>query len=138
PVPFENIEGSAQVAASLDVAICTGETNYLKLDFVDLLEARAADIMMPDLMRMGGVTEWMKTARLCEAFQTPVTPHLFMEVSTHLAAACPNAFWQEYQPWWEDMLVEPVDFRDGKIHLSNRAGFGIEIDEAAVRKYELK
>ena len=138
PVPFEDIAGSAEVTAALDVAVCTGENNYLKLDFAHLLEARAADIMMPDLMRMGGVTEWLKTAHLCESFQTPVTPHLFMEVSSHLAAACPNAIWQEYQPWWNPILAEPVSFHNGAIHLTELPGFGIEFDESAVNKYELK
>jgi L-alanine-DL-glutamate epimerase-like enolase superfamily enzyme len=137
PMPFEDVEGYANIAGALGMPLCTGESNYLKSDFLRLLEAGAADIMMPDLMRMGGVTEWLKTAHLCEAFQAPVTPHLFMEVSAHLAAACPNVIWQEYQPWWEPILVEPVDFRNGVIHLSDRPGFGVEIDEDAARRYEI-
>ncbi|MCC7105668.1 MAG: mandelate racemase/muconate lactonizing enzyme family protein [Chloroflexi bacterium] len=138
PLPYDNVPGFAQVAAALELPICTGETNFFKADFVKLIEARAADILMPDLMRMGGVTEWLKAARLCEAYQVPVTPHLFMEVSAHLAAASPNVFWQEFQPWWEPILVEPVDFHDGAIHLRDRPGFGIEIDEARVKQYELR
>jgi L-alanine-DL-glutamate epimerase-like enolase superfamily enzyme len=61
-----------------------------------------------------------------------------MEVSSHLAAACPNAIWQEYQPWWNPILAEPVSFHNGAIHLTELPGFGIEFDESAVNKYELK
>lgn len=137
PLPHEDIDGYAQVRAAIGMPLCTGESNYLKADFVRLLQAGAADFYMPDLMRMGGVTEMVKTVHLCEAYQATVTPHLFMEHSVHVAAASPNVVWQEHQPWWEPILREPVDVRDGVIHLSERPGFGIELDEAAVARYEL-
>ncbi len=138
PLPYEDLEGCAAVAAALDTPICTGETNYTSEDFRRMCELRTADILMPDLMRMGGITEWLKAARLCQAFRRPVTPHLFMEASAHLVAACPNAIWQEHMPWWEPILQEPVDFRDGLIHLRDRPGLGLEWDERAVAKYELR
>lgn len=137
PIPHEDVRGTARVAAALDVPLCTGESNYLKEDFVELIQAEAADILMPDLMRMGGVTEFLKVAHLCESFHRPITPHLFMEVSAHLAAACPNAIWQEHQPWWEPILSQGVELRDGEIRLSDRPGFGIELDEDAVRRFEV-
>lgn len=90
---------------------------------------------MPDLMRMGGVTGWLAAAHVADAFNVPVSPHLFTEASVHLAAACPNGVWQEHQPWWEPILTEPVEVRDGAIVLSDRPGFGVEPDEAAVRRY---
>ncbi len=138
PLPYEDIEGCAAVAAALDTPICTGETNYTSEDFRRMCQAGTADILMPDLMRMGGVTEWLKAARVCQAFRRPVTPHLFMEASAHLVAACPNAIWQEHMPWWEAILKEPVDFRDGMIHLRDRPGLGLEWDEKAVAKFELR
>ena len=138
PLPYEDIEGCAAVAAALDAPICTGETNYTSEDFRRMCQVGAAGILMPDLMRMGGVTEWLKTARLCQAFHRPVTPHLFMETSAHLVAACPNAIWQEHMPWWEPILREPVDFREGMIHLRDRPGLALEWDEKAVAKYEVR
>ena len=75
-----------------------GKSNYLKDEVLALAQAGAADYVMPDLMRMSGVTEWMKSARVCEAFGLPVTPHLFMEHSAHLACAAPNGVWQDASP----------------------------------------
>jgi L-alanine-DL-glutamate epimerase-like enolase superfamily enzyme len=137
PVPFDDVAGMAEVRRASPIPLCTGESNFYKEDFRELLLAGAADILMPDLMRMGGVTEFLKVAHLCESFGVPVTPHLFMEVSAHLAAACPNAVWQEHQPWWEPILAEPVEVRDGEIQLTDRPGFGIELDADAVAHFEV-
>jgi L-alanine-DL-glutamate epimerase-like enolase superfamily enzyme len=92
---------------------------------------------MPDLMRMAGVTEWVKAAHLCEGFGLPVTPHLFMEHSAHLACATPNSVWQEYQPWWQPIMARPVEVVDGCIELSDEPGFGIDLDPSAVDAYRL-
>ncbi len=80
PIPHHDVAGLAQIRAAVSTRICTGETNYTKLDFLRLLEAQAADVLMPDVMRTGGITEWRKVASLCEAYNLPVTPHLFTEV----------------------------------------------------------
>lgn len=137
PLPHEDLAGYAQVRNAIDMPLCTGESNYLKADFVRLIEAGVADFYMPDLMRMGGITEMVKTVHLCDAHGAAVTPHLFMEHSIHIAASSPNVVWQEFQPWWEPILSEPVDFQNGVIHLSDRPGFGLEFDEAAVARFEL-
>jgi L-alanine-DL-glutamate epimerase-like enolase superfamily enzyme len=137
PLPHEDIDGYAEVRDAIPMPLCTGESNYLKSDFARLLDAGVADFYMPDLMRMGGITEMVKVVHLCEAHGATVTPHLFMEHSIHVAASSPNVVWQEHQPWWEPILAEPVDLRDGVIHLSDRPGFGLAFDEAAVHQFEL-
>lgn len=135
PLPFEDLDGYRRVRDALDMPLCTGENNFLRGDFLRLIETEAADILMPDLMRVGGVTEWLKIARLCEAHQVAVTPHLFSEVSVHLAAASPGVVWIEYQPWWSPILAEPLQLSDGGLAIGDRPGFGIELDEDAVRRY---
>lgn len=137
PMPHTHVEDYARAAEALPMPLCTGESQYLKDELLALARHRAADYLMPDLMRMGGVTEWVKVAHLAEAFGLPVTPHLFMEHSAHLAAAVPNAVWQEYQPWWQPIMAEPIALEDGCIRLSDRPGFGIQLDEAAVAGYRI-
>ena len=137
PIPHGQVEDYAVVAAKIPMPLCTGESNYFKDELLSLARTRAADYVMPDLMRMGGVTEWMKAAHVCEAFGLPVTPHLFMEHSAHLACAVPNAVWQEYQPWWQPIMEEPVRMVDGHIELSDTPGFGIRLDASAVDEYRV-
>jgi L-alanine-DL-glutamate epimerase-like enolase superfamily enzyme len=138
PVDYQDYRGMAAIAARIDTPLCVGETNYTTEDFRRLCEMDCGYYIMPDLMRMGGVGEWMKVARLCEAFHRPVTPHLFMEVSSHQACASSNAVWQEHQPWWEPIWREPVDFREGFIHIRQKPGLGLEWDERAIERYEVK
>lgn len=135
PVRYDDLTSMAEVRRAILMPLCTGENDYGPSGIRDLLRAEAADIVMPDLMRMGGVTGWLKAARVAEVFNTTASPHLFMEASAHLAAACPNGDWQEHQPWWEPIIAEPVEVVDGEIVLSDRPGFGIELDEAAVRRF---
>jgi L-alanine-DL-glutamate epimerase-like enolase superfamily enzyme len=136
PMPFANITEYALAREAMSMTLCTGESNYLKDEILELARRGAADIVMPDLMRMAGVTEWMKAAHICEGFGLPVTPHLFMEHSAHLACATPNAGWQEYQPWWQPIMATPIDIVDSAIQLSDKPGFGIELSPAAVATYK--
>lgn len=138
PMPFHLVDDYAAATARIPMMMCTGESNYLKDEIHVLLAARATDLVMPDLMRMAGVTEWLKAARLCETYGIPVTPHLFMEHSSHLAGASSNVVWQEFQPWWQPIMANPVELDDGAIVLADTPGFGIALDEAAVREFELR
>ncbi|MGH3239975.1 MAG: mandelate racemase/muconate lactonizing enzyme family protein [Spirillospora sp.] len=137
PIPHGRVDDYTAAAAQTPMPLCTGESNYFKDELLTLARARAADYVMPDLMRMGGVTEWMKAAHVCEAYGLPVTPHLFMEHSAHLACAAPNAVWQEYQPWWQPIMEEPITVADGHIELPDTPGFGIRLSEPAVAKYRI-
>lgn len=137
PMPHGRVDAYAAATAAMPMPLCTGESNYLKDELLRLAQLRAADYVMPDLMRMGGVTEWMKATRICEGFGVPVTPHLFMEHSSHLACAAPNAVWQEYQPWWQPIMEKPITVRDGFIELSEEPGFGIHLSPSAVAEYRI-
>ena len=86
--------------------IATGETDYGSLAMKRHLDLRVADVLMPDLQRMGGVTGFMQAATLCEAYHQPVSSHLFMEASCHLLAAVPNGLILEHMAWWQELPVE--------------------------------
>lgn len=137
PMPHTRIADYEAATAAMPMPLCTGESQYLKDEMLTLARRRAADYVMPDLMRMGGVTEWLKVAHTCESFGLPVTPHLFMEHSAHLAGGCSNVVWQEYQPWWQPIMATPVKVEDGQIVLGDEPGFGINLDDAAVDRYTI-
>lgn len=137
PMPHTHLGAYTTAREAIPMPLCTGESNYLKDEILALAHAGATDIVMPDLMRMAGVTEWIKAAHICEGFGLPVTPHLFMEHSAHLACATPNTVWQEYQPWWQPIMATPVKIIDGRIELSDEPGFGIRLDTAAIDTFRL-
>jgi L-alanine-DL-glutamate epimerase-like enolase superfamily enzyme len=137
PVPAYDLEGTARVAAALDVPIAGGENIYTRYGFREMLERKAADILMPDLVCVGGVTELLKVAHMAEAFGVPVTPHIFPEESMHLAAALPNCIYVENMPWFSPLYREEIELRNGSILLPQRPGYGFTFDPRVVERYRL-
>jgi len=138
PLASDDAEDLLQVAKALSIPIAAGETYCTKYEFRQLMEKRAANVLIVDLQRVGGVTEWMKVAAMAQAWKIPVASHLFDEFSAHLVAAIPNGFMVEYMPWWDFIYQEPPQVKDGYMNISEKAGLGLELDPDALRKYEMK
>jgi len=136
-VPIHNLVGLAEVCRALDTPIATGETLYGFTSFLPLFEARAVDVPMPDLMRVGGITPFRKVAHMAEAFGLPVANHLIHEVSTHLVAAVPNGLVVEYVPWSSEVFLGCPELQDGDLVLSERPGHGLQLDETFVAKHRI-
>lgn len=135
PLPYEDLDGYARVTAALDMRIATGETDYGSLGMKRHLEARAADVLMPDLQRMGGPSEFMRAAALCQAWHQPVSSHLFTEACAHLLAAAPNALILEHMNWWQDLFSEPLLIEDGCVVLSEKPGIGVDLSQTALKRF---
>jgi L-alanine-DL-glutamate epimerase-like enolase superfamily enzyme len=135
PLPYENLEGAARVARALDTPIASGETEYGWLGMKRHLDARAADILMPDLQRMGGITGYLKAVDLCEAYQTPVSSHLFVEASGPVLATAPHGVLLEHMDWWQELFAERLPIVDGAVVLPERPGIGLGLNRTALAKY---
>ena len=134
PLPYEDLEGCARVSAALTLRIATGESDYGSAAMKRHLDARAADVLMPDLQRMGGITEYRRAAELCRAYHQPVSSHLFMEASCHVLAAAPNALIMEHMDWWQQLFTEPLALVDGFVMVPERPGLGVELDARALAR----
>ena len=108
PVPYRDHAGEAAIAAALVTPLASGETEY-RDGMIDMLRLRSADILMPDLQRMGGPTALMQVAQLARAQSLPVSLHLFGEMSLALAAALPNAMVLEDMPWFRPLYRETIE-----------------------------
>ena len=135
PVNHQDISGSAEVAAALDMPVCAGEYHYGKEPFLGLLNARAMDIVMIDILRVGGITQWRKVVALAETFNVQVVNHLMPEVAVHLLAGAPNGLTVEYMPWSLPLFKETPTVENGEMVLSHEPGLGLELDEQAIRKW---
>ena len=92
---------------------------------------------MPDAMKIGGVTGWLRTAALAEAAGIPLSSHLFPEISVHLLAVSPTRHWLEYVDWATPILENPLEMEDGYASTPDVAGIGISWDEAAIQRYSV-
>jgi L-alanine-DL-glutamate epimerase-like enolase superfamily enzyme len=133
PVMGSDPRSEAKVAAAIDIPVATGEYTYNHQGILELLQLKAADILMPDLQRMAGPTEFMKAAALCEAFDIPVSSHVFPQMSLALMACVPNASYHEYIGWFDALYQEPVmrDERGASI-VPSRPGWGFAIDPSVL------
>ncbi len=136
PLPYEDLEGCARVAAALDLRIATGESDYGSLGMKRHLDLHAADVLMPDLQRMGGITEYGRAAALCRAYHQPVSSHLFMEASCHALAAAPNGLILEHMDWWQALYTEPLVVEDGHVLVPDRPGIGLDLSPGALLRFK--
>src|SRR5262249_57272846 len=90
PVLADDIPGLAAIASAISIPVATGEHEYTRYGFRDLITARAVDIVQADIGRVGGVTEWMKISHIAAAFNLPVAPHAYCLQHLHPAMATPN------------------------------------------------
>jgi L-talarate/galactarate dehydratase len=137
PVHHRDIAGLSHLAGILDIPVAAGEHLYELPAFKELLQNRAVDIAIIDLARVGGITPWRRIAALAQAYQVPVCGHVIPEIHVHLLAAIPNAFMVEYVPRSAAILRAMPVLEDGCLVASNAPGLGIELDEAAIRRYRI-
>jgi L-alanine-DL-glutamate epimerase-like enolase superfamily enzyme len=136
PLPYWNHEGEAALAAALDTPIASGETVHTSRGIHEMLKLKSADILMPDLQRMGGATEFLRAGTLAQAYDIPVSSHLFSEMSLSLLAALPNAIFLEHMPWFAQIYREPIELdADGRAVVPERPGWGFSFDPDAVSHF---
>lgn len=136
PVPAEDIQGHARVRAASPVPIQTGENWWFPLDMAKAIAAGACDYAMPDLMKIGGVTGWLRAMGVAEAAGIPVSSHTFVEASAHVLPVTPTAHWLEYLSLADAIMSEPAAVENGRV-TPRGPGLGMDWDEKAVERYSL-
>lgn len=136
PVAAEDVQGHARVRSQTRLPIQTGENWWFPRDAERAVAAGACDRMMPDLMKIGGVTGWLGVAGLAQAASIPVSSHLFVEASAHVLAVTPTCDWLEFMDFGSSILRTPCRPQHGMV-TANGPGLGIEWDEAAVARYQV-
>ncbi len=134
PITYDNIPGYAQLARELHTPVQLGENFYGPRLLYQAVLAGAGDYVMPDLMRIGGVSGWLRSAAIASAAGIPMSTHLYPEVAAHLMCVTDTAHWLEWQDWANPILSEPFELKEGHLLVPDRTGNGIAWDEKAVAK----
>ncbi len=132
PLPADDVSAHVELSRRTSVPIAVGESMYSLSQFKDYLQAGAASIVQVDVARIGGITPWLKTAHLAEAFNVMVCPHFLMELHLPLVCAVPNAKWLEYIPQLDTVTTEQIRIEDGFAVPSAAPGLGIAWDWEAI------
>ncbi|MGH9398510.1 MAG: mandelate racemase/muconate lactonizing enzyme family protein [Terriglobia bacterium] len=144
PAPPEYPEAIAEIRRRIPLPVCVGERLHSRFMVRPILENHAADIIMPDITRCGGITELRKIANLAETYNVPIAPHnpngpLSTIAAAHVMATVPNFFRQEFialdVPWRDTCLSHPLPIRDGCFVLPTRPGLGFDVNEAELARH---
>jgi mandelate racemase len=138
PIRHDDYTGAAKLARELKVPIQIGENFSLPAAMLIAIEQRAADYVMPDLERIGGVTGWRQAAEIAQSHGIKMSSHLFPEVSTHLLAATPTCHFLEYVDWANELLEEPLVVEHGQAVAPSRPGNGMIWNKSAVERYRMR
>jgi len=146
PVTADDKRGQAEIRAATDIPIASGESEFTRFDFRDLIELRAVDVLQPDLSIAGGITEAMRIEALASAHQLRFAPHLWGGALTfaaglHVAAVTSTGFLLEYSlganPMLHELAVEDFSVVEGHVEIPERPGLGVTIDEEFVERYRI-
>jgi len=132
PIVYDNLDGYTQLTAELKTPIQIGENFYGPRDLHKALQMKACDYVMPDFMRIGGVTGWMRAAAIAGTAGVPMSTHLYPEVAAHVMRVTESAHWLEWQDWADPILQKPYEIKDGLIHIPDVPGIGLEWNEDVV------
>ena len=132
PIVYDNLDGYTQLAAELKTPLQIGENFYGPRDLHKALQSKACDFVMPDFMRIGGVTGWLRAAAIAGTAGVPMSTHLYPEVAAHVMRVTETAHWLEWQDWADPILQKPYEIKDGLLHIPDVPGIGLEWNEDAV------
>jgi mandelate racemase len=135
PIVYDNLEGYARLTAELKTPIQIGENFYGPRALYTALQMKACDYVMPDFMRIGGVTGWLRAAAIAGAAGIPMSTHLYPEVAAQVMRVTETAHWLEWQNWIDPILQEPYLMKGGELHIPDTPGVGLAWDEKAVAKH---
>jgi len=136
PVLADDLVGCEEVAKNIKIPVATGENNYTRWEFRELIERGAARYLMPDVCRALGYSETMRIGRLAAAHSVYLSPHVVHELSLHVAGALPNAFLVEFIDWTPpDLFEEMPQCKDGHFLIPERPGHGVALARGAIDKY---
>ena len=137
PTLAHDFAGHATIAREAKTPIQCGENWWGPLDMQHAIDAQASDYMMPDVMKIGGVTGWVRAAALAQTRGIRLSNHLWPEISAQLLCATPTAHWLEYADWWNPVIREPLHIEDGMAIVSDVSGTGVDWNEEAIGKFSV-
>jgi mandelate racemase len=132
PIVYNDLNGFAKLAADLKTPIQIGENFYGPKELQRALQLNACDLVMPDFMRIGGVTGWMRASAIAGALGVPMSTHLYPEVAAHVMRVTETAHWLEWQDWADPILQTPYEVKDGLLQIPDVPGMGLEWNEDVV------
>lgn len=137
PILYDQFAGYAELARRLKTPIQLGENFYGPEDLSRAVHEKTGPFMMPDFMRIGGVSGWLQAAAIAGAAGIPISNHLYGPIAAHMLRVIETPHWLEFTDWATDVIVDPPQAVDGMVTAPDRPGFGLEWNEDIIARYRL-
>jgi mandelate racemase len=135
PTLAHDYAGHARIAREAKTPIQCGENWWGTLDMQHAIDAEASDFMMPDVMKIGGVSGWLRAAALAQTKGISLSNHLWPEISAQLLCLTPTAHWLEYADWWNPIMGQALEIENGMANVEGSMGSGVAWNEEAVERF---
>ena len=136
PIVYDDYAGYSQLKERIKTPITFGENIYGSRSFLKAIQERCSDLIMPDLMRIGGVTGWMRSAAIAGAANIPLSSHLYPDISAQLLRVSESADWLEWSDWISPILENPIKVKNGFAETSDLPGLGLKWNEAKIKELQ--
>ena len=137
PVAAYDLKGHARVRDALSLDVASGEGEYTRFGIQAMIADGAVDILMPDLQRIGGLTEMQRVAHLADAHNLPISTHMFTEQSLSIAGSCNNCISVEHMPWYARLFNESMVLEGGKVNMPKGHGLGFTFNTDLLGHYSI-
>lgn len=135
PLPLRNTDGHRLLAAKTTIPLATGENFFGIHDTDEYIRDHLVTYIQADVIRSGGITEWMRIAANCDAQGIRISPHFVMEVTAQVQCCVPNSLFVEYIPWFQKHFEDPVKTENGYVFARNEPGLGLKFKDESIEKY---
>lgn len=135
PTRAHDYLGHARIASEIGTPIQCGENWWGTLEMKHAIDAGASDYIMLDAMKIGGVSGWLRAAAMAESHGILISSHLWPEISAQLLCLTPTAHWLEYSDWWNAIMAQPLEIKDGRTATDDVLGTGISWNEEAIENF---
>jgi mandelate racemase len=135
PTLAHDYAGHARIAREAKTPIQCGENWWGTLDMQNAIDAEASDFMMPDVMKIGGVSGWLRAAAQAQTKGISLSNHLWPEISAQLLCLTPTAHWLEYADWWNPIMGQALEIKNGMANVEGSMGSGVAWNEEAVERF---
>ncbi len=137
PISIRDPDGHGLISRHMDIPLATGENFFGIHDCDEYIRRRLVSYMQADVIRVGGITEWMRIAALADAFHIKMSPHFVMELTTEVQCCVQNALFVEYIPWFQKFFVDPIRTENGFACARQKPGLGLEFKESVIEQYAI-
>lgn len=138
PVYAQDIRGHIEVKNNTDINVCAGESLSFITEQFELIRHEAVDMLNPDIMKCGGITNFLEVCNLADAYRIPVTSHLFTEFACHVLAAIPNGTICEFVPdWWDHIFDHRPNIKNGMIIMDDTPGVGYRFNHDFIKDHSV-